>query len=139
MATKIRTIEQAEIEANEIVEKWVALNGATGWIPFSALWQVGTDGTMIRQVADAFGVEFFNMDAVKAHLGGLVGGVVAGSAVAEVTGWIPLVGWIGKSIGMAAKTALIGEAVIEYFRELSPLASGIQLLTPATNKGALSS
>lgn len=119
----MRTRAQAEIEAQDIVGKWALMSAATGWIPFSALFQTATDATMIRQVADAFGLGVFDMDAVKAHLAGLFGGVVVGGVIAEVTGWIPVVGWISKSLGMGAKTGAIGEAVIEYFRELSPLAA----------------
>lgn len=117
----MKTKSQAEAEAQEIVENWVAGAVLTGWIPFSALFLAAADTIMIRQVADAFGVGVFDMDAVKAHLGGLVAATVGGGVVAEVTGWIPVVGWVAKSIGMGAKAKVIGEVVIEYFREQSPL------------------
>jgi hypothetical protein len=108
----MKTKSQAEAEAQEIVENWVAGAVLTGWIPFSALFLAAADTIMIRQV---------DMDAVKAHLGGLVAATVGGGVVAEVTGWIPVVGWVAKSIGMGAKAKVIGEVVIEYFREQSPL------------------
>lgn len=117
----MKTKSQAEAEAQMIVEKWVTRAVLTGWLPGSALFLTAADTVMIRQVADAFGVGVFDMDAVKAHLGGLVAAAVGGGMVAEVAGWIPFVGWAAKSVGMGVKANAIGEAVIEYFREQSPL------------------
>jgi uncharacterized protein (DUF697 family) len=121
MKTKMKTKAEAEVEARNIVDKWVVGAALTGWIPFSALFLTAADAAMIRQVADAFGVGVFDMNAVKAHVGGLLMGAVGGGVVAEVAGWIPVVGWAVKSVGMAYKAEAIGEAVIEYFSEASPL------------------
>lgn len=38
----MKTREQAEAEANEIVEKWATRSFLTGWIPLSALFQTAT-------------------------------------------------------------------------------------------------
>lgn len=115
------TKTQATEKANEIVENWATGALLTGWIPGSAVFLTVADTLMIRRVADVFAVGVFDMDAVKAHLGGLVAAGVLGGVVAEVAGWIPVIGWVSKSLGMRAKALIIGEIVIEYFSEKSPL------------------
>ena len=117
----MRTRAQAEKQARKIVDNWVAGAVLTGWIPGSSFFLAAADTVMIRQVADAFGVGVIDMDAIAAHLGGLIASAVGGSLATELLGAIPLVGWAAKSLGMAAKAQLIGEAVIEYFHDLSPL------------------
>jgi hypothetical protein len=119
----MRTKAQAEVQARDIVENWVAGAVLTGWIPGSSFFLAAADTLMIRQVADTFGVGVFDMDAVGAHLGGLVASAIGGSIASELLGAIPLVGWAAKSVGMGVKANLIGEAVIEYFRDLSPLSA----------------
>lgn len=116
------TKTEATQKANEIVENWATGALLTGWIPGSAVFLTVADTVMIRRIADVFAVGVFDMDAVKAHLGGLVAAGVLGGIVGEVAGLIPVVGWVTKSLGMRAKALIIGEAVIEYFREKSPLA-----------------
>lgn len=118
---KAKTKEQAEKEAKEIVENWATGAFLTGWIPGSAFFLAAADVAMIRRVADVFGIPVFDMDAVKAHMGGIVASAVGGGIAAEFLGAIPVVGWFAKSVGMGIKAGLIGEAVIEYFRDISPL------------------
>lgn len=118
---KAKTKEQAEKEARDIVENWAAGAFLTGWIPGSAFFLAAADTAMIRRIADAFGIAVFDMDAVKAHLGGIIASAVGGGIAAEVFGAIPVVGWFTKSVAMGVKATLIGEAVIEYFRDISPL------------------
>ena len=72
---------------------------------------------MIHQVANAYGVNAFDMDHLLSTLSGAVGSAIAGGVIAEVVGMIPLVGWAVKSAAMAAKAKVIGDAVIHYFRE----------------------
>jgi uncharacterized protein (DUF697 family) len=116
-----RTLAKADAEAHDIVNNWVIGAAATGWIPFSAFFLAAADMLMIRQVADKFGIGVFDEAAVKAHLSGIIGSSIGSALAAEVLGWIPGVGWAGKSAGTAAKAKLIGEAVIDYFKENSPL------------------
>lgn len=117
----MKTKAEAEREANRIVENWVAGAALTGWIPGSAIFLTGADALMIRRIADVFGVGVFDMSAVKAHLSGLAASAIGGAIAAEVFGWIPVIGWAAKSGAMSVKAKLIGEAVIEYFRDKSPL------------------
>jgi hypothetical protein len=118
----MKTKYQAEQEARDIVDNWTAGALLTGWIPGSALFLAGADLIMVRQVADAFGVGAFDSDALGAVIAGGTAGGVAGAVIAEGVGWIPLVGWGVKSVMMSAKAKVIGEIVIDYFRDLSPLA-----------------
>ena len=104
-----------------LVDKWTTGAALTGWLPGSSLFLAGADMVMIRQVAETFAVPGFDESAMKAHLGGLIGSAVGASAASEVAGLIPVIGWVGKSATMAAKAKIIGNAVIDYFEERSPL------------------
>jgi hypothetical protein len=117
----MRTKDEAKQKACEIVDNWSTGALLTGWIPGSSIFLAAADAAMIRRVADTFAIGVIDMDAVKAHLGGLVASAVGGSICAEVLGAIPLIGWGLKSAGMAVKAELLGNAVIEYFYERSPL------------------
>ena len=116
-----KTLQDADRQARKHVNTWTTVAAGTGWIPGSSIFLTGADMAMITQVANAYEVNDFDMDHLKALLGGAIGGVVAGNIIAEVTGLIPVVGWAAKSAGMAAKAKAIGDAVINYFRERSKL------------------
>jgi hypothetical protein len=115
-ATKV----DAERRARMLVDRWAKAALFTGWIPGSTIPLAGADVLMIRQVGEAFGIPAFDEDALKAHLGGVLGSV-AGGAVAEAVGFVPLVGWAVKSYTMHIKADALGKAVIDYFRQRSPL------------------
>lgn len=117
----MKTKQEAEAEARYIVSEWMATAVLTGWMPGSAVFLTGGDMIMARQVADAFGVGAFNSDALTATLGSAVAGGVAGGVIAEGVGFVPILGWAVKSAMMTVKAKVIGDAVILYFRELSPL------------------
>ncbi len=119
--TEIKSKPEARKHADNLVDKWMKGAALTGWLPGSTFFLAGADMVMIRQVADTFAVAGFDESAVKAHLGGLVGSAVGGAVAAEAAGWIPGIGWIAKSAAMAAKAKLIGNAVIDYFEQQSPL------------------
>jgi uncharacterized protein (DUF697 family) len=117
----MRTKSEARSRAKKIVSDWVAGAALTGWIPFSTIFLAGGDMILIRQVADAYGVGVFDNSAVKAHIAGVVGAALAGTIAGELLTAIPVFGWIAKAAILAGKAKLIGEAVIEYFEENSPL------------------
>ena len=116
-----KSLQDADRDARRHVNTWTTVAAGTGWIPGSTLFLTGADMAMIMQVANAYEVNDFDMDHLKALLGGAIGGAVAGNVIAEVTGLIPLVGWAAKSAGMAAKAKTIGDTVVKYFRERSSL------------------
>ena len=118
------TKAEAERRARTIVDRWAKAALLTGWIPGASFALGGADMLMIRQVGEAFGIPAFDEDALKAHLGGVlgsIGGAVAGEAVAS---FIPVVGWAAKAYALKVKAEALGKAVIEYFRERSPLPGG---------------
>ncbi len=116
-----KSLQDADREARKLVNNWTTLAAGTGWIPGSSLFLTGADIAMINQVANAYDVSAFDMDHLTGILGGAVGSAVAGGVIAEFVGVIPLVGWAVKSAGMAAKARVIGDAIINYFRERSEL------------------
>ena len=116
-----KTLQDADRDARQLVANWTTGAALTGWIPGSAFFLTAADTAMIHQVASAYEVSAFDMDHLSGTLGGVVGSAIAGGIIAEVVGVIPLVGWAVKSAGMAAKAKVIGDAVINYFRERSDL------------------
>jgi hypothetical protein len=48
-------------------------------------------------------------------------GSVAGGIVAEGIGVVPVIGWAVKSYTLHVKADALGKAVIDYFRQRSPL------------------
>ncbi len=124
----MKTLQQAEDAARTIVNRWTATQAVAGWIPGSSLIFTGTDLVMINQVATAFEVRAFDPKAVAASVGGAVGSSLAANVISEGVGIIPVIGWAVKSAMMGGKAKAIGEAVIAYFRGLSPLGDG----TPTT-------
>ncbi|MFL5538419.1 MAG: hypothetical protein ACJ8J0_05475 [Longimicrobiaceae bacterium] len=114
------TKTDAERRAKRIVDNWAKANLFTGWIPGAALALGAADMLMIRQVGEAFGIPAFDEDALKAHLGGVMGSV-GGAVVAEAVGVVPLVGWAVKSYALKMKADALGKAIIDYFRQRSPL------------------
>jgi len=117
----MKTLAEAETQARAIVNRWTATQAVTGWIPGSSLVFTGADLIMINQVADAFEVRSFDPKTVAANIGGLVGSSIAGAVIREGVGVIPIFGWVVKSAMMGGKAKAIGEAVITYFRDISPL------------------
>lgn len=95
--------------------------GAYWMDSWQRIFLAGGDLVMIKQVADAYEVSAYDMDHLKTTLGGVVGGAVAGGVISEVVGLIPVVGLLVKSGAMAAKAKVLGQAVIDYFRERSTL------------------
>jgi hypothetical protein len=112
---------EAEIKARSVVNTWVTGTALTGWLPGSSLVLGAGDIVMIRQVADAFGIPVLDEESVRAHFAGVFGSILGSMAAAEVAGLVPVFGWIAKSAMLAGKAKLMGDTVIDYFRERSPL------------------
>ena len=116
-----KSLQDSERNARKLVANWTTGAALTGWIPGSAFFLTAADTAMIHQVANAYGVNAFDMDHLLSTLSGAVGSAIAGGVIAEVVGLIPLVGWAVKSAAMAAKAKVIGDAIIRYFHERSEL------------------
>lgn len=118
-----KSLAQADREARQIVDNWTTGAALTGWIPGSAFFLTAADTAMINQVAAAYEVEAFDMDNLLSVLGGAVASAIAGGIITEVVGLIPIVGWAIKSAAMAAKANIIGNEVINYFRDRTQLSN----------------
>jgi hypothetical protein len=114
---------EAESRVRGIINSWVTGTALTGWLPGSSFVLGIGDMVMIRQVADAYGIQVMDEDAVRAHFAGVFGSILGSMAAAEVAGLVPVFGWIAKSAMLASKAKLMGDAVNDYFRERSPLPS----------------
>jgi uncharacterized protein (DUF697 family) len=112
-------LAQAEVRAREAVNRWMAGAAAVSWVPGSTLVIGAADFAMIRAVAKAFEVEEYDMEAVV----GAVGASATGKLLAESLSFIPVAGWIAKAAIAGGITKAMGEAVIAYMRERSPLGS----------------
>jgi hypothetical protein len=117
----MKTKKEAEIEARGIINGWSAAALLGGWIPGSSLVFTGADLVMINQIADAFDVKAFDQEAAMATISGAIVSGTAGAVIAEGVGIIPVFGWAVKSAMMSVKARAIGEAVIDYFRNISSL------------------
>lgn len=111
------TLQEAEKAARNAVNAWSAGATAVSWVPGSSYVLGAADYLMVKQVALAFDVEEY--DTVAA-IGPAAGGVLGRIAV-EALSLVPVAGWLGKAIIAGTITKAIGESVIAYFRERSPL------------------
>ena len=116
-----KTKAQAKEEAEKIVGDWVKGAVLTGWIPGSALVLTGADYLMLEQVARAFQVEAWDKDHAMQSIGTIAASGVAGGVIGEAIGLVPVFGWAVKSGMMGMKARLIGNAIIQYFEDRSPL------------------
>ncbi len=112
-----RSLAEAEGEARGKVNRWVAANGLLGMAPGSSLVLAATDLKMIAEVAETFGVEHYDAQAVL----GTIAASAAGKTTADAAlSFIPIAGWIIKGGVAAGITKTAGELVISYFKERSP-------------------
>ena len=115
-----QTLSAAESQARAVVNKWALAAGAVSWVPGSALALGAADYAMIRSVAQAFSVTNYNAEAVVAIMAASGTGLMASEALS----FIPIAGWAVKAVVAGGIMKGMGEAVIKYFRERSPLAAG---------------
>jgi uncharacterized protein (DUF697 family) len=110
------TFEEATDNARSLVNKWTAGAAAVSWVPGSTLVLGFADYAMIRAVAEAYGVDTYDKEAVV----GVITAASSGKLAVELLSFIPVFGWIAKAGIAAGITKAVGEAVINYFQERSP-------------------
>jgi uncharacterized protein (DUF697 family) len=72
---------------------------------------------MVKSVASTFGIDDHDAEAVLAACAGSV----VGKTASEALSIIPIFGWAIKAAVAAGTTKAIGEAVINHYRDISPL------------------
>lgn len=115
-----QTLRAAEEQARAVVNKWALAAGAVSWIPGSSLALGAADYGMIRSVAQAFAVTSYSAEAVV----GIMAASGTGLMASEALSFIPIAGWAVKAVVSGGIMKGMGEAVIRYFRERSPLPAG---------------
>ncbi|GGR09641.1 hypothetical protein GCM10010497_09580 [Streptomyces cinereoruber] len=114
----VKTIEEADRKARNIVHGWCAAATAVSWVPGSTLVLGMADMKMVNDVAKVYRVQSFSIEGVTAAIGGAVAG--RGTSEAALV-WFPVVGWGIKALIAGGVTKAVGEIVISYMRERSPL------------------
>lgn len=114
----MKSLREAENEARTIVNEWSTAAAAMGWVPGSQFILAGADLKMIHSVAKVFEVEHYNATQITATIGASIGGKAVAHTLLD---FIPVAGWIVKSVTAAGVTKTVGEFVIEYFKERTSL------------------
>ena len=111
------TLYDAEVQARDIVNGYVAGAASVGWLPGSCVPLTGMQAKMVHDIAACFGVHSYSAQAVLTVVGTNLTGHVAADTLLSL---VPGVGWVIKSGIAASITKAAGEIIIEYFRERSP-------------------
>ena len=115
-----RNKREAEELANTAINKWAAGFAAVAWIPGSHYLMTAGDLTMVVQVGS-----IYHVDLDRTAAGSIFTSVAApmiGSKIAHtVLDFFPVFGWIVKSAVALGVTKVVGTALIQYFRDCSPL------------------
>lgn len=111
------SLKEADVIAQKLVKRWVAATASVSWVPGSTFVLMGMDYRIYKDIATAYGVETFDIDAVKTSILATIAGRGASEALSFVVG----VGWVVKAGVAAGITGIVGEVVISFMRERSPL------------------
>ena len=114
----MKSLNQAEKQARAVVDEWSVAAAALGWLPGSQFFLAGVDLKMIKNVARAFDVESYNATQITATITASVGGKTIAHTLLD---FIPGFGGLIKSVTAAGVTKVVGEIVINYFKERTPL------------------
>ncbi|MDE5091707.1 MAG: hypothetical protein O4750_08080 [Trichodesmium sp. St18_bin3_1_1] len=111
---------EARRQASSAINKWALGFAAIAWVPGSHYAMGAGDIAMIRQVGAIFDVSVSKTAAAEIFT--IVAAPLIGSKVAHsILDFIPVVGWGVKSAVAAGVTKAVGEALISYFDDCSPL------------------
>jgi uncharacterized protein (DUF697 family) len=111
---------EARVQSRSAINKWALGFAAIGWIPGSHYIMTGGDVVMIRQVGSIYAVDLKKSEAAEVF--GVIAAPLIGKKLAHTAlDFIPGVGWVANSVVGATVTKVVGEALIEYFHDCSPL------------------
>jgi uncharacterized protein (DUF697 family) len=112
--------QEAAIKARSIIHGWAVGFASVAWIPFSHYAMAAGDIAMVVQVGAVFGVDLDRTGAGVVFT--TVAAPLIGSFAAhQILDFIPILGWAAKSAVAATVTKGVGEALIKYFHDCSPL------------------
>ncbi len=111
---------EARSQARSRINQWAAGFAAVAWIPGAHYAMTAGDVTMVMQVGSIFDV---HLDKIAAgQIFATVAAPLFGSKIAHsILDFVPVVGWAAKSVVAAGVTKSVGEALIGYFNDCSPL------------------
>lgn len=111
---------EAVEQARSITTKWAVGFASVAWIPGSHYLMSAGDLAMVMQMGSVFGVDLDRTNAAAVF--GTIAAPVIGSKIAHsILDFIPIVGWGAKSVVALGVTKGVGEALIKYFLDCSPL------------------
>lgn len=114
------TKRDAETQARSIINKWAVGFASLAWIPGSHYVMSAGDLAMVVQVGSVFNVDLDRTNAAAVFA--TVAAPLIGSKIAHsVLDFIPILGWAAKSAVALSVTKVVGEALIKYFLDCSPL------------------
>lgn len=114
------TKRQAEEAARSIIHKWAVGFASVAWIPGSHYLMTAGDLAMVMQVGSVYGVDLDRTNAAAVFA--TVAAPLIGSKIAHsILDFIPILGWAAKSGVALSVTKVVGEALIKYFHDCSPL------------------
>jgi uncharacterized protein (DUF697 family) len=111
------TRAEAEQQARVLINKWVTGATALSWIPGSSLVLSAADAAMISQVGRLFGVTNFEMTTIF----GAAGTTGLAKTAVVALEFFPGPGWLLKAMIAGGATKVLGETILRYFRDRSPL------------------
>jgi uncharacterized protein (DUF697 family) len=112
--------QQAKQNAKKIINRWSIGFASVAWIPGSHYVMAAGDLALVMQVGSVYGVELDRTAAATVFTS--VAAPLIGSFVANsILDFIPILGWAAKSGVSYGVTRAVGEALIGYFNDCSPL------------------
>ncbi len=114
------TKREAREQARKAVNGWAAGLAATAWIPGSHYVMLAGDVAFVQQIGSIYDVSV--TEAGAGQIFATVAAPLIGSKVAHsVLDFIPVAGWVAKSVVAAGVTKAVGEALVKYFEDCSKL------------------
>jgi uncharacterized protein (DUF697 family) len=114
------TSTEAAIQARATVNKWAIGFASLAWIPGSHYVMWAGDVMMVMQIGSVFGVDLDRTNAARVFA--TIAAPWIGSKIAHtLLDFIPILGWAAKSLVAFLVTKAMGETLILYYKDCSPL------------------
>ncbi len=111
---------EAKEKARSAVNSWSVGLAATAWIPGSGYVMTAGDIAMVIQVGKIYGVDLETSGAATV-LTSIAAPLIGRTVAYGILDFIPIFGWGIKSVVSLGVSKTIGETIIAYFEDCSPL------------------